>query len=247
VLHDLAAGLLARRGGTGGRASPCGIAVVTAEGHERLQEAVLGDVKPITPAAVVEDDPDALATAVHRAAVRPRGRLQGGLPPPVAAVGPAGMVEVGDRGPARPAREYVHGLEPGGVVLVPARAAAQLNQLVLDKLRVEQRGQLDPELMQVLIALRVAGENWLIEHGVPPGTVLTSISTAGGTAEVLLRPGREDSTLTVREAAHELGMTPRGVRRAIETGRLVAEQRDGRWFVSGAEVQEFRRVRTAAA
>ncbi|WP_368665896.1 helix-turn-helix domain-containing protein [Cryobacterium sp. Y62] len=53
--------------------------------------------------------------------------------------------------------------------------------------------------------------------------------------------------LTTTQAANRLGMTDRGIRKAIATGRLQAESVDGHWRISREQLQHFRATRPRAA
>ncbi|WP_165839236.1 helix-turn-helix domain-containing protein [Klenkia marina] len=53
--------------------------------------------------------------------------------------------------------------------------------------------------------------------------------------------------MTTSDVADRLNMTVRGVRVAIETGRLRAERQHGRWFVTREEFEHFKTVRRQRA
>ncbi|RFU18827.1 helix-turn-helix domain-containing protein [Geodermatophilus marinus] len=137
---------------------------------------------------------------------------------------------------ARPPASYVHGVA-GPVVIVPGRVAAWLNRHGgLDELRRQVRGG-DPEVDSALIALKVAGDAWL-----------TSVTSRRGIDDAQSgEPVASSPWLTTRQVADQLGLTVRGVRVAIESGRLRADRDTaGRWVVSRESFEHYRASRRAA-
>jgi excisionase family DNA binding protein len=121
-------------------------------------------------------------------------------------------------------------LAGGEVVVVPARVAAWLDRNAgLDRLRIDHRGA-DAELDAVLCALRLAALVWR--------------SSACGTS-VAVAPEPGASWLSTGEVAAALGITARGVRKAIAEGRLQATREDGRWRVAREDVEQWRAARAA--
>ncbi|GAB3349950.1 helix-turn-helix domain-containing protein [Modestobacter lapidis] len=135
---------------------------------------------------------------------------------------------------ARDPKHYVHGLDGAGVVIVPARVAAWLHQnLPLDRLRSEVRG-VDAEVDVVLIGLSVAGLNWRASvHGTVPRNVP--------------EPAPKSQWLTTTQVADLLDQTDRAIRMACQSGRLPAEQENGRWRISRENFEHYRAARDQRA
>lgn len=130
---------------------------------------------------------------------------------------------------ARPPQHYVHGLD-NGCVIVPLRVAAWLNTRAgLTELRAANRG-VDAEVDNVLVAIATAAAIW-------------ADAVAGTTPGKREEPAPPSQWMTTGDVADRLNMTVRGVRVAIETGRLQAERQHGRWFVTREEFEHFRTVR----
>ncbi|MFE2110368.1 helix-turn-helix domain-containing protein [Kitasatospora sp. NPDC059463] len=124
---------------------------------------------------------------------------------------------------------YIHGLD-GPVVLIPARIAAWLDRHAdLAQLRIQHRGS-DPELDAVLVALRTAALAWR--------------TAATGTPQ-RQQPAPLPKWLGTTAAADHLGLAPRTIRLACETGALPARQIDGRWRIALEDLQHYRAARAA--
>ena len=132
---------------------------------------------------------------------------------------------------ARPAAHYLHA--GGGVVIVPARVAAYLNTYAkLEQFRRDHRGQ-DAEVDEVLVAFLTSEKAWR--------------SSVLGTRPAALPEPAPNCSLTTVQAANRLGITDRGVRKAIATGHLKAESVNGRWEISLEQLQHFRATRPRVA
>lgn len=130
----------------------------------------------------------------------------------------------------RPAEYYLYGSGEAAIVLVPARVASKL-EAVLSPFRNAQRG-IDPEVDNVLVALRVAGRIWTSTYlGTP--TALPAEPTPGS------------NWLGTRSAAKALGITPRAVRKAIEREQLRAEISEGEWRIRRDWLEHYKARRTA--
>lgn len=132
---------------------------------------------------------------------------------------------------ARPPEHYVHGFDGPGVV-VPGRVAAWLNRHGgLNELRRCIRG-MDAEVDSVLVALSVAGTAWLSSvHGTTPRNVPEAAP--------------KSAWLTTTQAAHLLDQTDRAVRMACQSGRLQAEQENGRWRIRREDFEHYRANRAS--
>lgn len=135
----------------------------------------------------------------------------------------------------RPASAYIHGHD-GPVVVVPARIARILvRQAGLATFHLEHRG-IDPELDEVLVALRDAGHRWAAAHSSVSGT---SHDSSDG----------EDPRygwLSTTEVARQLGITARAVTKAIAAGRLPAQLLGSRWVLNPEDVAQYAAQREAA-
>lgn len=121
---------------------------------------------------------------------------------------------------------YVHG-EDGLIVLVPARVAAVLARRGWIQRARAELAHRDAELAAVLIALEVAARAWS--------------STGGGTpAAIPTEPHAHSEQMNTQQAADILGITNRGVRKAIERGDLPAVQNAGRWQMSRTDLALYR-------
>lgn len=122
-------------------------------------------------------------------------------------------------------------------VVVPARVAHLLEQqLDLAALRVRLRG-LDPEASGVLEDIHLVALEW-------------SSALAGTRAAELPEPAEESVSkeanwMSTTQAAGRLGMTDRGVRKAIREGRLNAHLVDERYRITFADLEHFRARRVA--
>lgn len=134
--------------------------------------------------------------------------------------------------PWRPPESFVHGVG-GPVAIVPGRIAALLHdRFGLGRLRTEIRGQ-DAELDSVLVALGVAAGAW-------------RTSVTGRKEAVQPEPvAASDQWVTTTSAAGLLGITDRAVRLAIQDQRLPAENHQGRWRITRADVEHYRAARHA--
>lgn len=127
---------------------------------------------------------------------------------------------------SRPAEHYLHA--GGRVVLVPARVCEFLNRMAsLDAYSRQFRG-VDPEIDNVLQAVRLSGQVWRKDYA---GTNRT-------TREELTAPSQ---WLTTKAVATQLGITDRGARKACAEGRIEAELINGKWRVSREALQRYRR------
>jgi hypothetical protein len=135
----------------------------------------------------------------------------------------------------RPATAYVHGAD-GPVAIVPARVAAWLDRQVnLTRLRIEHRG-FDPEVDSVLVGLRVAAMAWR-----------ETVGTRGTDSPCGAEPAAPSlQWMTTTDVAIGVGMTERGVRKAIAAGHLRASRDNRRWMVDLEDFEHFRAARRAA-
>ena len=131
----------------------------------------------------------------------------------------------------RPAEHFLHG--DAAVVIVPRRVCAYLNRYAgLEQFRRDNRGH-DAEVDNVLVAFRVAELSWR--------------EAATGTREAP-EPELEGSSthwMSTTQAAAQLGVGDRAVRKAIAEGRMQAENIAGRWRIQQEQLQHFRARRTA--
>jgi excisionase family DNA binding protein len=131
-----------------------------------------------------------------------------------------------------PAR-YLHANRQ--VVVVPARVAAFLDRAAdLTRIRGQVRGA-DPELDAVLTALREAAMAWR-------GSV-----SAGTNRAPIAEPVAQLPWVDSQTAAAALGISDRGIRKAIAEGRLQATRVGGRWRINREDVEHYRAARRAAA
>ncbi|MEV7631994.1 helix-turn-helix domain-containing protein [Microbacterium sp. NPDC089318] len=119
----------------------------------------------------------------------------------------------------------------GITAVVSGRAARRLYYFArLDELAERVRGR-DPELDQALETLRVAGERWArSESGTPTPPPAEPRPEWVGT----------------KEAADMLGMTDRGVRKAIAENRLPADCSGGPWLIHREQLAHFAATRKAS-
>lgn len=116
----------------------------------------------------------------------------------------------------------------GSFAAVPGRVARYLWHVGgLEALRDSERGR-DPEIDEVLEALRQAGEAWKRS---------VSGTDQGKTAE----PRRE--WYSTQQAAQALGMVDRSIRKALSDGRLDGEIQGGRWVIRAEAIAHFRAAR----
>ena len=118
---------------------------------------------------------------------------------------------------------YLHGND-GPVVIVSAHVAAFLKRRAnLDTLRTNARDMGDLETYWVLNSLQQAALSY---DPLPP----------------LRAPSADyesDSSMSSSQAAAALGITARGVRDALEKGRLDGHRIDGRWRITRAAVDRY--------
>jgi len=111
-----------------------------------------------------------------------------------------------------------------GCVVVPPRIAAWLEQKagVTGDKRISLRDT-DPLAYEVLAALHIAA----LSHG-----------SENGTKGVAGQPKQQESDqwLTTSEAATELGITDRAIRKQIATGRLPARRRGWQWQINRTDL-----------
>jgi hypothetical protein len=120
----------------------------------------------------------------------------------------------------------------GDITIVPARIASLLvRHSNLQELRTRARG-VDPEFAAVLIALQHSAMTWR--------------ASATGTPEAPEREAEQRSKwVGTAQAATILGITSRGVRLAIQEGRLPAQTVNGRWQISREDIAHHKAGRTA--
>lgn len=117
--------------------------------------------------------------------------------------------------PPRPAEHLVHGMN-GPVVVVGGRVAAWLlSRAGLNEYHRGHRGD-DPEVDQVLVALKLAAAAWLERN----------VGTDHGTRAADRPPQDSPSPrwLNTTTTARVLGITTRAVVKAISAGRLPAQR-----------------------
>jgi len=132
----------------------------------------------------------------------------------------------------RPAGAYLH-IGPC-VVIPPAVAAWLLSATDLPRLRVALRGE-DPQRDAVLLALTHCANLWRT-------STTSAAPSAGGSALVVEAEAAPPlEYMNTSRAADELGITTRGVRLALEQGRIPATRVDGRWRIDPADVAAHHR------
>jgi excisionase family DNA binding protein len=120
----------------------------------------------------------------------------------------------------------------GSVVVVPSRIAALLvRHGGLARYHVENRG-LDPELDDVLVALKVAAAAW-------------AASVDGSDPRKPPEAEPFSAWLAPVEVADLLGLTDSRVRQEIRAGRLKAERVGRGWRVSRQDFEHYRAARAA--
>lgn len=118
-------------------------------------------------------------------------------------------------------------------VVLSARTAAFLERYAaLTSVRVRVRG-IDPAISAELEELRQAAMAW---RGTATGTVVAHQA----------EPGADSGWLSTLEAGRLLGITARGIRKAITTGRLPATTVAGRRRVSREDLAHYDAARRAA-
>jgi len=139
-------------------------------------------------------------------------------------------------GPRRPAAYYLHALDAGPVVVVPAWAARWLElHTDIARQRINRRGE-EPAVDEVLLALHYAATH---------AAASDRTSVAGSVPPRLPEVPRE-SSMSVSELAEQVGITGRAVRQAITAGRLHAHRSGHRYLIDGADAETYRRARRAA-
>ena len=118
---------------------------------------------------------------------------------------------------------YLHGND-GPVVIVSAHVAAFLKRRAnLDTLRTNARDMGDLETYWVLNSLHQAALSY---DTLPPLSAPSAVRD-------------RDKSMSSTQAATALGITARGVRDALEKGRLDGQRIDGRWRISRAAVRRY--------
>lgn len=122
----------------------------------------------------------------------------------------------------------------GPAAVVPGRTAAFVLSYAgrLDDYHRARRGE-DPEIDAALTALKHVALAWRSTHcgtAQPPSPLFRSSSPRG---------------LSTAEAARRVGISSRGVRRAIEEGRLPAVLVGHRWVIDPEELGHFQARRAA--
>ncbi len=134
----------------------------------------------------------------------------------------------------RPAGAYLHA---GPCVIVPPAVAAWLLSATdLARLRVAHRGE-DPQRDAVLLALTHCANLWRTS------TTSAATSVCGSALATEAETVAPSEYMNTSRAADELGITTRGVRLALEQGRIPATRVDGRWKLHPADVAAYRRTR----
>lgn len=134
----------------------------------------------------------------------------------------------------RSAEAYVVGRYGAGAE-VPGRVAALLfDRTDLARLRVEMRGE-DPEVDEVLAALTYVANVYRTRSA--SATSANSGSRLDAVAEV----APPLSSMSSGQAACALGITSRAIRLACEQGRLAGTRTNGRWRISRADLDTYRR------
>ncbi|ORM29195.1 helix-turn-helix domain-containing protein [Williamsia sp. 1135] len=109
-----------------------------------------------------------------------------------------------------------------GSVVLPARIAAWLEEqaglTTAHERRLAMRDT-DPLAYEVLAALHLSA----LAHRSGTGTKLAAVPA---------QPSPSECWLTTTEAARQLGMTDRGIRKWITTGRLPAQRHGNRWLIN---------------
>jgi excisionase family DNA binding protein len=119
----------------------------------------------------------------------------------------------------------------GDSVLVPARVADWLVRKVgLAQVRRDIRG-IDPELDAVLCAMEIGARDWWLGR---------NSGSDHGTEQRKRRSEPEELPLTTADAATFLAMSERGVRKAIQDGRLPAQRHGDVWLINHPDAQAFR-------
>lgn len=122
-------------------------------------------------------------------------------------------------------------------VVLPARVAALLEANTnISELRVRARG-VDPLVSAVLEDIRMVAMSW--SGSGPPGT------GADGPPEPATESKCEAESLTPSQAAGRVGVSDRAIRKAIHTGRLPAEKRDGTWQITRDDLRHFEASRAS--
>jgi hypothetical protein len=136
----------------------------------------------------------------------------------------------------RPAEHLVFGLDDP-VVPVSGRVASWLlARAGLDQYHRAHRGD-DPEVDQVLVALKLAAIAWRERN--------TGTDRGTQAADTPPQAAPSPAWLTTTAAAGVLGITARGVVKAISVGRLPAVWSAGCWWIDPEDVEHLRARRTA--
>ncbi len=127
-------------------------------------------------------------------------------------------------------RRLVHGLDGNPVVILSARMCALLARHAgLDEFRISHRG-VDQEMDATLQAMRAAATAWR--------------SSTTGTPDAVKPEPPRSSWMTTTQAAAQLQITARGIRKAIDEGRLTATNADGRWRITREDLEHYRARQT---
>ncbi len=137
--------------------------------------------------------------------------------------------------PRRPAAFYLHALDAGPVVVVPAWFARWLElNTDLGRQRINRRGQ-DPAVDEVLVALHYAATH-------AAASDRTSVAGSKRLPEPALP---QDLYMSVSEVAESVGVSGRAIRLAITAGRLPAHRVADRWLIDKVDADNYRRTRAA--
>lgn len=120
----------------------------------------------------------------------------------------------------------------GPAVVISARACAWLDRYAdLRHLRARYAALVDDEITQTLVHMGVLAADWRNRHGASP---------AHGTAIADNTGQPPPLELTTQQAADLIGITPSGIRKAINRGQLDATRSNGRWTISRGDAEMYR-------
>ncbi|WP_043618748.1 helix-turn-helix domain-containing protein [Nonomuraea candida] len=120
----------------------------------------------------------------------------------------------------------------GPAVVISARACAWLDKYAdLRQLRTRYAALVDDEITQTLLHMGVLAADWHNRHGASP---------ANGTAVADTTRQPPPLELTTQQAADLIGISPSGIRKAINRGQLDATRSNGRWTISRADAEMYR-------
>ena len=132
--------------------------------------------------------------------------------------------------PPRPIEAAIQGLSGPVSVIEGAEAAALIATFKLDVYSREHRGA-NVHVDRAISKLKLLSA----AHRAGAGTGCGTFRAVP--AELVQSCGGK---LTTRQASEVLGITARGVRKAIKDGRLRAERSGGRWLIDSADVARYR-------